>query len=213
MEVHREQLPLNEVGLRRLAQTDGDVGLAHGEVELLVGGEQRDMDIGIKIGELAKAWRQPVHADAGRGRHAQIAVRPVPAVGKLGARRFELHEHFMRGAIEHFALLGQDQAAGVPMKQRDRQFLLERADLARHGGLRQPELLAGMREAACLGGGVKYFELVPIHLHAFFLSQHMARGENYSAAMRGSASPCAARNFSASSAAMQPRPAAVTACR
>ena len=35
----------------------------------------------------------------------------------------------------------------------------------------------------------------------------------YSAATRGSASPCAARNFSASSAAMQPWPAAVTAWR
>jgi hypothetical protein len=32
--------------------------------------------------------------------------------------------------------------------------------------------------------------------------------EPHSAAMRGSASPCAARNLSASSAAMQPRPAA-----
>ncbi len=78
-------------------------------------------------------------------------------VGELGARGFELHEDFVRGAIEELALLGQDQAAGVPVKQRDRQLLLERADLPRHRRLRQPELLAGMREAAGLGGGMKYF--------------------------------------------------------
>ena len=31
--LHREQLALDQVRLRRLAQTDGDIGLAHGEVE------------------------------------------------------------------------------------------------------------------------------------------------------------------------------------
>ena len=118
---------------------------------------------GIEIDELAEPRREPMHADARRRRHAQIAVRPLAAVGELGARGFELHEHVVRGAIEQFALLGQDQAAGVAMKQRDRQLLLERAHLARHRRLRQPELLAGMGEAAGLGGGVKNFQLVPIH--------------------------------------------------
>src|SRR5208282_4909398 len=33
VEVHGEQLALDQVGLRRLAQTNRDVGLAHGEVE------------------------------------------------------------------------------------------------------------------------------------------------------------------------------------
>ena len=121
MEMHREQLALDQVGLGRLAQADGDVGLAHREVELLVGGDQGDVDVGIQLQELAEPRRQPVHADAGRGRHFQLAVRPLAAVGELGARRLELHEHFMRGAVEQFALLGEDQAARVAMKQRDRQ--------------------------------------------------------------------------------------------
>ena len=164
VEVHREKLALNQIGLRRLAQPDGDVGLAHGEVELLVGGQKRDVDFGIKVDEFAESRGQPMHADARRRGDAQIAIRPLPAVGELGARRLELHEHFVRGSIEQFALLGENQAAGVAVKQRYRQLLFERAHLARHRRLRQPELFAGMREAAGLGRGMKYFELVPIHL-------------------------------------------------
>ena len=38
VEMHGEQLALDQIGLGRLAQADGDVGLAHGEIELLVGG-------------------------------------------------------------------------------------------------------------------------------------------------------------------------------
>ena len=63
--MHREQLALDKVWLRRLAQPDGDVGLAHGEVEFLVGGQQRDVDIGIEIAELAEPRREPMDAHAG----------------------------------------------------------------------------------------------------------------------------------------------------
>ena len=68
MEVHREQLALDQVGLRRQAQADRHVGLAHGEVELLLGGDQRDADVGIEIEELAEPRGEPVHADADGGR-------------------------------------------------------------------------------------------------------------------------------------------------
>ena len=163
VEMHGEQLALNEVGLRRLAQADRHVRLAHGEVELLVGGDQRDADLGIEVDEFAEPRREPMHADARARRHLQLAVRLLAAVGELGARRFELHEHVVGGPVEHFALLGQDQSACVPMEQRDRKLLLERRHLTRHRRLRQPELLARMGEAACLGGGVKDLKLVPIH--------------------------------------------------
>ena len=164
MEVQREQLALDQVGLDRLAQPDRDVGLAHGEVELLLGGEQRDADVGIEVDELAEPRRQPVHADAGRGGHLELAVRPLARVGQLGARRLELHEHFMRGAVQQLALLGEDQAARMAVEQRDAELLLERRHLPRHRRLRQPELLAGMREASRLGGGVEDLQLVPVHL-------------------------------------------------
>ena len=170
VEVHREQLALDQVGLGRLAQPDGDVGLAHGEVEFLVRGQERDVDVGIEIAELAEPRGQPMDADAGRGGHAQVAVRPFAAVGELCARRFELHEHIVRGAIEQLALLGEDQAARVAVKQRDRKLLLERAHLPRHRRLRQAKLLARVGEASGFRRGVKHLELVPVHVRAFSLS-------------------------------------------
>ena len=197
MKVHREQLALDQVGLRRLAQPDRHVGLAHGEIELLVGGEQRDADVGIEVEELADPRRQPVDADAGRGGDLQLAVRPLAAVGQLGARRFQLHEHFMRGAEEQLALLGEDQAARMAVEQRDPELLLERADLPRHRRLRQAELLARMGEAAGLGGGVEDLELVPIHGCSLSLAVTRRRRD----------APHGRRGyFSASSAAMQPMP-------
>src|SRR5712672_230689 len=104
-----------------------------------------------------------MHPDADRGGHLEVAMRPLAAVGQLGARRLELHENFMGGAVEQFALLGQDQPARMAVEQRDRELLLERAHLPRDGRLRQPELLARMRETAGLGGGMKNLQLVPVH--------------------------------------------------
>ena len=98
-------------------------------------------------------------------------LRPLAAVGQLGARRLELHEHVVRGAVEQFALLGEDQPARVAVKQRDAELLLERAHLPRHRRLRQPELLAGMGEAAGLGGGVEHLQLVPVHHHVSVLAR------------------------------------------
>ena len=62
--MHGKQLALDEIRLGRLAQSDRDVGLAHGEVELFVAGEQRDLDIGIEVEKFAEPRRQPMHAYA-----------------------------------------------------------------------------------------------------------------------------------------------------
>ena len=40
------------------------------------------------------------------------------------------HEHVMRGAEQQVALLGEDQAAGMAVEQRNRELLLQRRDLA-----------------------------------------------------------------------------------
>ena len=61
----------------------------------------------------------------------EVAARPLAAVGELGARRLQLHEHVMRGAEQQVALFGEDQAAGMAMEQRHRELLLQRADLPR----------------------------------------------------------------------------------
>src|SRR6202034_1155861 len=104
-------------------------------------------------------------------------------------------------------LLGENEAACVAMEQRHRQLLLQRADLPRNRRLRQTELLAGMREAACFPRGVKHLQLVPVHIRKSVAGS----SHDYSAAARSLAR--SARKRSASSAAMQPRPAAVTAWR
>jgi hypothetical protein len=61
------------------------------------------MDVGIKVEKFAEPRCEPVHADAWRCRHFELAVRPLAAVGQLGARRLELHEDFMRRAVKQLA--------------------------------------------------------------------------------------------------------------
>ena len=70
-----------------------------------------------QIAKFAEPRREPVHADAGCGLDLQFAIRPLAAVGQLGARRFQLHEDFMRRAIQQFALLGENQAARMAVEQ------------------------------------------------------------------------------------------------
>src|SRR5260370_165055 len=95
-------------------------------------------------------------------------------------RGVPLHEHVMRGAKQQIAVLGENKAAGMAVEQRHRELLLQRADLPRHGGLRQAELLAGMRKASGFRGRVKYLQLVPIHI-----GETVARSSpDYSAAAR-----------------------------
>ena len=69
---------------------------------------------------------------------------------------------------------------------------------------------AWVKEPAC-GGGMEDAELVPVHRPPPPPCSYLFRASSASAASAVAAS--SARNFSASSAAMQPRPAAVTAWR
>ena len=104
----------------------------------------------------------------------------------------------MGGAVQHFALLGEDEPAGMAVEQRHVEIGFKGADLAADGGLRQGELMARMGKASGVRYRVKNPELVPIH-------------GSYSAALRTCS--LAWRYFSTSRAAMQPMPAAVTAWR
>jgi hypothetical protein len=164
MEADREQFSLDQVRLGRLAGADRHVSLAHRQIEILVGDDQRDADIRIERGELVEPRDQPVDAERRRGGDLEVAARPLAAVGELGARRLQLHEHVMRGAEQQVALFGEDQPARVAVEQRHREFLLQRADLPRYCRLRKPELLAGVGKASRLCSRVKDFQLVPIHI-------------------------------------------------
>src|SRR5713226_9650162 len=129
MKADREQLALDQIGLGRLAGADRDIGRAHRQIEIFVGDDQRDTNIRIKCGEFVEPRDQPVDAERRRRLDLEIAARPLAAVGELGAGRLQLHEDVMRGAKQQVALLGEDEAARVAMKQRYREFLLQRADL------------------------------------------------------------------------------------
>src|ERR1700738_4684080 len=90
MKAHREQLALDQVGLRGLAQANSDIGRAHGEIELLVGRDQGQVDIRIELDELTEARGEPMHADPRGCRDAQVAVWPLAAVGEFRARSSRL---------------------------------------------------------------------------------------------------------------------------
>ncbi len=112
----------------------------------------------------------------------------------------------MGRAIKQFALLGQDQPAGMPVEQLGADVLLQCTDLTADRGLGQMQFVGRMRERSGLGSCVKDTQLVPIQWHS-----PTPHGRSYSAATATGMWPV--RYRSASRAAMQPIPAAVTACR
>jgi hypothetical protein len=57
MVVHGKQTPLNEVRLDRLAEPDGDIRLAHVEVQLAVIEDEMEIDRGIAVEKLLDAFR------------------------------------------------------------------------------------------------------------------------------------------------------------
>ena len=66
--LHGEQRPADEVGVLGLARPDGDVGGAHGDVDLVVVEDEVDADLRIELHELAQPLRDPHRAEAdGRG--------------------------------------------------------------------------------------------------------------------------------------------------
>ena len=170
----RHQPALDQVGLRRPLQPDGDVGLAHAEVDLAVGHHHRDADVGIELGELGQMRRQPDGADADRGAQPEMAARLVAA---LVQRRLD-HGHAARhlgGGLQHdLALLGQHEAARMPVEQRDPEMLLERADLPADRRLAQPQPVGGTGEAPSLRDGVEDADSVPIERQCHVLSPALA---------------------------------------
>src|SRR5262249_12126367 len=118
----------------------------------------------------------------------------------------DLGRHVARGAVEQLALLGQDETARVAMEQHHTELLLERADLARDRRLTELQRIARMREAAGIRHGLKDPQLGPIH-------DVPSKGAAVSSAACARRASWRANHFSASRAAMQPVPAAVTAWR
>ena len=164
-------MPLDEVGLAGRVHPDGDVRLPHGEVEVGVVQQQHHRHLGVEAEEAVQARRQPDVPEARRARHLEPPGRALAAFGEQRLRHRQLGEDLAHGPVQGLAGLGEDQAAGVPVEQRHLQRLLQRLDLARHGGLAEVQRLAGVREAAGVGDRVEHAQLVPVHPVARSLSR------------------------------------------
>src|SRR5439155_21036170 len=204
------QMPLNQLRLTRRRHADGHIGFAHAEIEFSVVQQQVDRNVGIDFEELAHARGEPGRAQGDRGRHFELALGPVLALGELGLGHRQLGEHLMSRPVKEFALLGQNQTTGVTMKQGDADAFLQRTDLAADRGLAEVQGLAGMGEASRLGHRMEYAQLVPIHHSAATLSAPPLPLPSLAVSPLASV---VARKRSASRAAIQPMPAAVTAWR
>lgn len=163
--MHREELALDQVRLCRLAKTDRNIRLAHAQVELVVVEDEAQFHLRVEIYELVQPLGEPGRAQAHRRGDAQGARRLFPAVCQPGLDRLQLHEHFARGAVQHLALFGEQQAARVAVEERHLEIMLQRADLAAHRGLAHVERVARVGEAAGLCGGVKDAQFVPVQRH------------------------------------------------
>ena len=162
VEMHREELALDQIWLQRLAQPDRAISLAHGQVQFLIGQDELEVDLRIELEEFGNALRQPPGAEPYGGGDAQQARRSVLGLGQPHLDAFELHQHVVRGSVEHLALFRQHKAASMPVEQRHADLLLERAHLPRDGRLRQVQRIGGMRERAGLRRRVKHTKLVPV---------------------------------------------------
>ena len=161
--MHGEEAAADEIGLYRLAQAQRHVGLAHREIEFVVRQQQLQLDLRVELDEFAQSRREPVGAEPERGRHPEFAVRLLAGVDQAAAHRVELEHDVVHRAEQHFALFGQDEAAGVAMEERRAEVGFERADLAADRGLAETQRLAGVGERAGVGGRLKDAQLVPVH--------------------------------------------------
>ena len=146
-------------------------------------------------------------------------MRLLPAVDESAAHGVEFKNHVAHGAEQHFALFGQNETSGVAVKQRRAKVGLQRTDLTTYRRLAETQRLAGMGERPSVGGRLEDAQLIPVHERfpgptgplrfRLLICRTPSPAYLYSAAARFGSS--AASQRSASSAAMQPRPAAVTA--
>ena len=118
----------------------------------------------MQLLELAEDDRQDAAARPGRGADLEPALEL--ALGFVAEVREQLlleREQPLRSAVEPETGLGRlDPAAGAVEKPLA-DALLERSDLKADRGLRHPELVGGLREAAALDHRAKGRELLRVH--------------------------------------------------
>ena len=122
---------------------------------MLVVEAQVEMQIGMAAHEIAKARHQPDRTERHWRRDDQLALRRFLLVLEGSVRRHGSRGHVRGGAKQRVAAIGQHQSARMALEQRYAQLFLQRCDLAGDRRLRNAKALAGERQAAGFGGGVK----------------------------------------------------------
>ena len=127
--MHGEEAAADEIGLRRLAQAQRHIRLAHAEVEFVVAQDHLQLDVRIEsrncpsrgVSQLVPMPKVVVTRNSPCG-FSRLSVSRICAASSL-------RHHILDGAQEKIALLGQDQAARMAVKQRHFEILLQRAHL------------------------------------------------------------------------------------
>src|SRR5215213_1946721 len=86
MIVDGEQAPLDQVRLSRPPQPNGNVGLPHRQVQLVLGEDQLDADLGVKIKKFRDALGQPDATNPHSGGDLQFPGRSLAGLGDTLAR-------------------------------------------------------------------------------------------------------------------------------
>ena len=161
-EAHRGQLADQEVAAGRARQADGDVGLAAGDVEVVVAGDEIDAQFrmaGVKSGQPRRQPLADQRADGGDPHHA--ANRVGARLGQAGDAGHVLLD--ATGPLQH---AGADRGglpkAVVALEERRAQVLFERAQAAGDGGLIHPEPACGRSQCALPAQGDEKAQVVPI---------------------------------------------------
>ena len=123
---------------------------------------QFNVDLRVEVEEFRDAVGEPDAADPDSRRDLEISGRPLICFVQSLARRLYAQADVLRGSEENITMLGQDQAAGVTMEERNVQIALEGADASADGGLVQVELFSGPGKASSFCHGKEEFDLVPI---------------------------------------------------
>ena len=121
-----------------------------GQVEILVGHDQFDPYLGIKVQKLTYALAQPHGADANRSGDLEIAFSALARFSQASTCALKPHLHVAGGYQEVLAVLGQEEATSVTMKEWYLQLTFETADLTADRRLAQADGFTRPCEAARL---------------------------------------------------------------
>ncbi len=140
-----------QLGARPVRQAEMDGGVHGFELEVELGQPRRQVDGDARVGaeELRQARRQPARAEGGEDGQVQAAAARVGPKAQRG--RGDAHQRapdFLR-----IGLAGRAQAHGLALAHKELRLqpLLQRADLAADGALRQVQLGRSCREALVPG--------------------------------------------------------------